>query len=75
VYPGHDYTEENIRFALMCEPANEALQKKLAGIRNQAKSGQPTVSSTLAEEKQLNPFLRAKDCQTFTELRRKKDVF
>ena len=75
VYPGHDYTEENVRFALTFEPDNEVLQKKLAVVRNQNKTGQPTVPSTLAEEKQLNSFLKAPDWQTFAALRRKKDVF
>ena len=75
VYPGHNYTEENVRFALTVEPNNEALKKKLEFVRNQTKSGQPTVPSTLAEERQLNPFLRAKDWQTFAALRGKKDVF
>jgi hydroxyacylglutathione hydrolase len=75
VYPGHDYTEENVRFALMFDPDNEVLQEKLAVVQNQNKTGQPTVPSTLGEEKQLNPFLKAPDWQTFLTQRRKKDVF
>jgi hydroxyacylglutathione hydrolase len=75
VYPGHDYTEENVRFALMFEPDNEVLQNKLALVRNQNGTGQPTVPSTLKEEKELSPFLKASDWQGFANLRRKKDVF
>lgn len=75
VYPGHDYTEENVRFALMFEPDNEVLQNKLALVRNQNRTGQPTVPSTLKEEKELSPFLKAPDWQGFANLRRKKDVF
>ena len=75
IYPGHDYTEENVRFALMFEPDNEQLQEKLTLVRNQNRTGQPTVPSVLREEKQINPFLLAKDWQAFTTLRRKKDVY
>lgn len=75
VYPGHDYTEENVRFAMMFKPENEALQKKLAVVQNQNKTGQPTVPSILAEEKQLNPFLKATDWKTFAYLRKQKDVY
>jgi len=75
IYPGHNYTEENVRFALTFEPNSELLQKKLMLVRSQNRTGQPTVPSVLGDEKQLNPFLRAKDWQTFTTLRQKKDVF
>ena len=75
VYPGHDYTEENVRFALTTDPDNALLQEKLTLVRNQNKTGQPTVPSVLGEEKQINPFLLAIDWQTFTTLRRKKDTF
>jgi hydroxyacylglutathione hydrolase len=75
IYPGHDYTEENIRFALTFEPDDKLLQEKLMIVQNQNRTGQPTVPSVLGKEKQVNPFLRAKDWQTFATLRRKKDVF
>lgn len=75
IYPGHDYTEENLQFALTLKPGDAALQEKLAQVRTCSASGQPTVPSTLAEEKKLNPFLAAGDWETFASLRRKKDVF
>ena len=76
IYPGHDYTEENLRFALTVEPDNENLKQKLnAVVQQQDQHNRPTVPSTLAEEKQLNPFLKAKTWQVFAELRQKKDVF
>ncbi|MEN8127306.1 MAG: hydroxyacylglutathione hydrolase [Planctomycetota bacterium] len=75
VYPGHDYTEENVRFALMFEPDNALLEEKLSLVQNQNRAGQPTGPSVLGEEKQLNPFLIAPDWQTFADLRRKKDAF
>jgi hydroxyacylglutathione hydrolase len=33
VYPGHDYTEENVRFALMFEPDNALLEEKLEIVK------------------------------------------
>ena len=75
VYPGHDYTDENVRFALMFKPDNEQLREKLTLVQNQNRSGQPTVPSVMSEEKQINPFLLAEDWQGFASLRRKKDDF
>ena len=75
VYPGHNYTEENLQFALAVEPDNESLQKKLNDVKQKNQNGRPTVPSTLAEEKRLNPFLKAKIWQEFAQLRQKKDVF
>lgn len=75
VYPGHDYTEENVRFALTVEPDSPALQDKRARIRQQTTAGRPTVPSTIAEEKQLNPFLRVDNQTEFTRRRKLKDVF
>lgn len=75
IYPGHNYTEENLRFALTLEPDSAALKDKLRTVRQQNQHGRPTVPSTLAEEKQLNPFLKAKTWQEFTERRRQKDMF
>lgn len=53
-YPAHEYTANNIRFALSVEPDNAALQKAL----DAALAHTPTVPVTLAHEKTINPFLR-----------------
>ncbi len=70
VYPGHDYTEENYRFALKIEPGNEAVKARLAQIQKN-----PVPPSTIAQEKATNIFVRANDAQVFDQLRCKKDVF
>ena len=61
VYCGHEYTVSNLRFALAVEPQSEALRARLE--RDQAKRdrGDPTLPSTIAEERATNPFLRAAD--------------
>lgn len=58
IYCAHEYTEANGRFALSVEPDNPALQSRMQQVLNLRAAGQPTVPSTLAEEKRTNPFLR-----------------
>lgn len=58
VYCGHEYTLANLRFALTVEPENHiALAYRDSAAALQA-AGLPTVPSTLALERQINPFLR-----------------
>ena len=69
VYCGHEYTENNLRFALTLEPGNAALQERMARVRaaratvasdwHRASEAEMTVPSTLAEERATNPFMRA----------------
>lgn len=87
VYCGHDYTVENLEFAAHLEPGNEAVSRRLAGVRAMVAGGEPTVPSTIASERATNPFLRsdtqamrlavglpaAPDVEVFAELRRRKD--
>jgi hydroxyacylglutathione hydrolase len=58
VYPGHEYAEKNLRFALHVEPSNPAARAKHARVQAQRAAGQACVPSTLAEERATNPFLR-----------------
>lgn len=89
VYCAHEYTEANGRFAVAVNPANNALKKRFAGIVEMRKKKIPTVPSTLGEEKETNPFMRADDPElaadlalsgadpvdVFAETRRRKDSF
>ena len=56
VFPGHEYTETNLRFALSIEPQNTAIQERLSTVRSASTpfSGMGTVE----EEKRTNPFMR-----------------
>lgn len=58
VYFGHEYTEKNLRFALTLEPSNTALADKHRWAQGCVARGEPTVPTTIASEKQTNPFLR-----------------
>lgn len=86
---GHEYTQSNARFAASLDPANPQLSLRVGQIAAARAAGLPTVPSTLAQERQTNPFLRADDAAfkaqlgladasddaVFAHLRAQKDVF
>src|SRR5215469_8597500 len=59
LYCGHEYTEANIRFALTIEPDNKELRARAEEAKRQVAAGQPTIPTTIGEEKRANVFLRA----------------
>jgi hydroxyacylglutathione hydrolase len=59
VYCGHEYTLANIKFAQTIEPDNATLKARAAQAAKQIADGQPTIPTTIAEEKAANVFLRA----------------
>lgn len=89
VYCGHEYTQANARFALTLDGANPALVARAAEIDQRRARGEPTIPSTIGEERRTNPFLRGDDAgfaaalglgsakpdQVFAEIRRRKDAF
>lgn len=58
VYCGHEYTAKNLEFAAAVEPGNGDVVRKAARVRELRARAEPTVPSTLAEERATNPFLR-----------------
>lgn len=74
IYCGHEYSQKNLEFALTIEPSSEALKKKYEWVKEKRSRNEPTIPSTLAEEKSYNPFLRAKDPAELTKRRRLKDL-
>lgn len=58
VYCGHEYTQKNLEFALRLEPSNAALVEKKRRVDALREAGQPTVPTSIGEEKATNPFLR-----------------
>ena len=59
VYCAHEYTLSNARFALTVDSGNAALKERAALVARMREANQPTVPSTLGEERATNPFLRA----------------
>ena len=59
VYCGHEYTENNLRFAMSVEPNNAKLIARYERVKTLRAGGTPTtVPATMEEEAQTNPFLR-----------------
>ncbi len=55
---GHEYTLKNLKFAAHIEPKNKAILKRLCLIEELRQKGGFSVPSSLAIEKETNPFLR-----------------
>jgi hydroxyacylglutathione hydrolase len=72
---GHEYSESNARFALTVEPGNAALKARAAEIARLRAEGRPTLPTTIGEELDTNPFLRAADAAALGRIRAAKDVF
>jgi hydroxyacylglutathione hydrolase len=89
IYCGHEYTAANARFAVSIDPNNEALRRREGAVAALRGRGEPTIPSTMGEERAANPFLRADDpglaaaiglsdappSEVFGEIRRRKDNF
>ena len=86
VYCAHEYTAANARFALSVD-ADPALKARADAIFAARDRGEPTVPTTIGEEKATNPFLRAPllapglgltgaaDHEAFAAVRAAKDSF
>lgn len=58
VYCAHEYTLNNLKFALQAEPGNTALTKRMDTTEQLRSQNLATVPSTIALELDTNPFLR-----------------
>ncbi|MCA9690478.1 MAG: hydroxyacylglutathione hydrolase [Myxococcales bacterium] len=54
----HEYTQDNLRFALSVEPDNAELMARIRDVWAVRERGGSTVPSTVALERATNPFLR-----------------
>ena len=59
IYCSHEYTEKNAAFALALDKDNQALKQRVAEVTALRRKGLPTLPTTIGQEKQTNPFLRA----------------
>ena len=85
VYCGHEYTEGNLKFALTIEPENGEIKERYEQVRairanaasdwHDATPAEMTVPSTMAEERAMNPFMRAEDAEDLGRIRAMKDNF
>jgi hydroxyacylglutathione hydrolase len=89
IHCGHEYTEENLRFAESVEPDNVTVRTRHRQVMEGLSKGLSMVPSRMDLEKETNPFLRvaqssirkqlrmeeASDIEVFAELRKRKDRF
>jgi hydroxyacylglutathione hydrolase len=71
IYCGHEYTVNNLRFAQALEPNNPDIAKKLAWAQALRAKGEPTLPSTMADERLTNPFLRVDEKDVIAALKEK----
>ncbi|MFL6847280.1 MAG: hydroxyacylglutathione hydrolase [Sphingomicrobium sp.] len=75
IYCGHEYTLANARFAAAVEPDNPAVAARLDAVAALRDAGTITLPTTVAEERETNPFVRATNVEEFARLRLAKDSF
>ena len=84
VYSAHEYTLANARFALTVDD-DPAVAARFDAVARKRDHGEPTVPTTIAEERATNPFLRAPQlaiaadavapAEAFARVRAAKDEF
>nr|CAD7199926.1 unnamed protein product [Timema douglasi] len=87
VFCGHEYTVQNLKFAQHVEPNNQDIKDKMSWAQMKRAKTEPTVPSTIGQEKKINPFVRVLEPQvqnhagqsdpiaTMGFIRREKDNF
>ena len=73
IYSAHEYTENNLKWALSLKSNDIAIKERLKVVQNKRQNGLPSLPSTISEERKTNLFLRAKNIEELTILRRHKD--
>lgn len=59
----HEYTEDNLRFAMSVEPDNQALRQRQDRVAAVRANGGSSVPSTIGEELATNPFIRGSSAE------------
>lgn len=82
VCAGHEYSLSNLHFALAVAETEFAPQLQKSAVQNQLEKvqllrqqGKPSLPTTLALEKKINPFLQTENLEQFIRLRQYKDIF
>jgi hydroxyacylglutathione hydrolase len=75
LYCAHEYTLANAHFAAHAEPANAAIAERLATVAAMRREGRITVPTTVAQERETNPFVRSTNEEEFARRRAAKDSF
>jgi len=73
IYSAHEYTENNLKWALSLDPNDISIIERLKVVQNKLQRGLPSLPSSISEERKTNLFLKAKNVEELTMLRRHKD--
>ncbi|MCR9191793.1 MAG: hydroxyacylglutathione hydrolase [Gammaproteobacteria bacterium] len=68
VYCGHEYTLANLKFAHLVEPGNQAILQRMDKVKRLYEKALPSLPSSLAEEKETNPFLRCDSLEVIQQV-------
>jgi len=63
VYCGHEYSLQNLAYGAHVEPDNQHIADKIkwSRVKRELTPAEPTVPSTIDEEKLINPFMRVEE--------------
>jgi hydroxyacylglutathione hydrolase len=75
LYCAHEYTLSNARFAAHAEPGNASIADRLTRVKLLRDEEKITVPTTVEQERETNPFVRATNADEFARLRKDKDSF
>ena len=67
IYPGHEYLKNNLEFTLDREPSNESAKQWLNKYAEADIHSNP-LTTTIADEKEINSFLRLKNEEIISNL-------
>mmetsp|Transcript_27052 Transcript_27052/g.4993 ORF Transcript_27052/g.4993 Transcript_27052/m.4993 type:complete len:108 (+) Transcript_27052:379-702(+) len=74
IFPGHEYSDTTLKFALFVEPKNVALIRKAMWVVERRSRYLVTIPSSLHEEKSYNPFLRVFTASVMQKLNAKSPI-
>ena len=73
VYCGHEYTLNNLKFAEVVEPNNQAILSYINGCEEKLKNNETTLPSNIKLELQINPFMRCDNTDIRQAIAKKLD--
>ena len=75
LYCAHEYTLSNARFAIHADPRNATLARRLDEVTALREANRITLPTSVEQERETNPFVRATNWEEFARLRAEKDRF
>jgi len=74
VFCTHEYTLANLAFATAAEPDNQHIKDYIKTVEYYRAQQQPSLPSTLGQEKLVNPFLRVHDASLKLNLEQQRSI-